>query len=114
MSKSEQPTDASLVPLIRAEEARLAETLEQTKNQALESIAEARRQADARIEAMRQRMPAVIAETRAKEIQNLDTLIKEHEAQGQVSITALERQARANMPATIDKILSLVLPEGTA
>ena len=115
MTEKEQPTaETSLVPLIRAEETRLAEELAQTKSQVQTLITDAKRSAQQRIEKARLQIPEVIGQTRSREIQNLNaqTLDRENLAQQQVVI--LEEQARQNLPAAVQHILTLVLPEDMA
>jgi hypothetical protein len=114
VGRLEEPTDPSLVPLVRAEESRLASALEETKAQAKTSIAEAQDQAEQRIEAARQRIPQVIEKTRVQEIQNLEAFTKTHEERGRVKVKDMERRANANLPAAVERILSLVLPEDRA
>jgi hypothetical protein len=114
VSKPEQPTDPSLVPLIRAEEARLAEALEQTQTEAQSRITEARRTARARVEAARQQIPEVIEKTHTEEIQDLDARTQEQTAQAAEAVADLERRARDRLGSAVDRIVSLVLPEDTA
>lgn len=114
MSKPKQPTDPSLVPLIRAEESRLAEALAQAKVDAQARITEARRQAKRRIETARQQIPEVIEKTHTQETQDLNTRTQTQTAQAQAAVAALEQQARGQMNAAVAEILAYVLPEGTA
>jgi len=114
VSKSEQPIDPSLVPLIRAEEIRLGDELEQVKADAQARIVEARRQAAKRVETARQHIPEVIEKTHTQEIQDLDTRTQTQTAQAQAAVEALEQQARGNITAAVEKIVTLVLPEDTA
>lgn len=114
MSKPEQPTDPSLVPLIRAEESRLAEELEQAKGEAQTRIAEARRQARKRIETAQQQIPEVIEKTHTEEIQDLDARTQTQTAEAQAAVEALEKRARGRMDAAVAEILARVLPEDAA
>lgn len=114
MSKPEQPMDPSLVPLIRAEESRLAEELEQSKAEAQARITEAQRQAKRRIETARQQIPEVIEKTHTRETQDLNTRTQTQTAQAQAEVKALEQQARGQMDAAVAEILAQVLPEDAA
>jgi vacuolar-type H+-ATPase subunit H len=106
--------DPSLVPLIRAEETRLAEELERARTDAQARIVEARRRAATRVETARQQIPEVIEKTHTQEIQDLDTRTETQTAQARAAVAAMEQQARDNMAAALEKIVALVLPEDTA
>ena len=104
----------SLIPTIKTEERRLDELLTEARARAQQTVAEARRQAAAKVESTRQSLPDLCRAERASRLPALKQKAAAAAAEEELRARTVEARARAAMNAAVDFIVSLVWPAPSA
>ncbi len=104
-------TDHSLIPIIKAEEDRLAGMLKQAKEDAEKLIRDAERQAAERVESTKRDLPVLMAERRSKAVEEIESRASADRQKSDTEEQQLKKNTEGNINTAVDYILSLVRPE---
>lgn len=103
--------DHSLIPIIKAEEDRLAEMLKQAEEDAGKLIRDAECQAAERVENTKRDLPALMAERRSKAVEEIESRANADRQKYDTEEQQLKKNAEGNINTAVNYILSLVRPE---
>ena len=104
-------TDHSLIPIIKAEEDRLAGMLKQTDEDAEKLVQDAERQAAERVENTKRDLPVLMAERRSKAVEEIESRANADRQKSDTEEQRLKKNAEGNVNTAVNYILSLVRPE---
>ena len=112
-SKSQDDSQKSLIPAIRAEETRLQEMLAEAESQTGASIEQARREAAEFVETTRRLLPEWIAMQRDSQLGQIRAKARQLCDSRPERIEAMQETAGRNMATAVDRILAAVweIPE---
>ena len=111
---NEQKVQSSLIPGIREQEGHLQEELQVVKAKAAQLLEQARHESQVSLEKVRGDFAASVDRLRAEGLQELRVSLETKKADAQDSIQQFEERTSARLPAAVQQIMTLVLPEGKA
>ena len=113
-NKGEEKVQSSLIPGIRQQEGELQEALRLVQEEALQLLDKARQEAQISLEKARGDFSASVDRLRTAGLQTLKASLEAEESEAQKSIDQFEERTSARLPAAVQQIVALVLPEGKA
>jgi F0F1-type ATP synthase membrane subunit b/b' len=113
-NKNEEQVQSSLIPGIREQEGQLQDELKAVKEQALQLLEQARKEAGVTLEKARDGFSASVERLRDERLESVLKELEAEKAGAQVFIQQFEDRTSARIPETVQKIMGMVLPEGTA
>ncbi len=110
--KSATKEQDSLIPLVKGEEKRLDEMLLAARERAAKTVADAEKEAAARLKKAEADVPAALARERESRITALRDKAAETRRAAEAETRALEKAAEERLPAAVAYLLSRVRPGG--
>lgn len=112
--KDEEKVQSSLIPGIRQQEGRLQEALQGAQQEAEALLDQARQQAKTSLDKVRGDFSVSVERLRAAGLEALQQELEAEKAGAQGAIQKFEAQTSARLPEAVQRIMTLVLPEGKA
>ncbi|MCP4455061.1 MAG: hypothetical protein GY809_26670 [Planctomycetes bacterium] len=113
-NKDEEEVESSLIPGIRQQEGQLQDELHRVQQEAQKMLDKARQEAQTSLGKVRDDFSASVDRLRAAGLQALEVSLESEESEAQKSIQQFEERISARLPAAVQQIMALVLPEGKA
>jgi len=113
-NKDEEKVESSLIPGIRQQEGQLQDELRRVQQEAQRLLDKAQQEAQASLEKERGDFPASVERLRAAGLKALKASLESEACEAQNSIQQFESEISARIPAAVQQIMALVLPEGKA
>ncbi len=113
-NKDEEQVQSSLIPGIRQQEGQLQDELRAVQQQASQLLEQARKEAKVRLEKSRNEFSASVERLRNEGLKAVQAELDAENAGAQVFVQQFEDHTSARIPEAVQKIMTMVLPEGTA
>jgi len=113
-NKDEEKVQSSLIPGIRQQEGQLQDELHLVQEEAQQMLHRARQEAHTSLGKVRSDFAASVDRLRAAGLEAFEVSLEAENCEAQKSIQQFEERTSARLPAAVQQIISLVLPEGRA
>ncbi len=113
-NKDEEKDAPSLIPDVREQEGLLKKALQEAQENADASLARARQAAEASLNGLRDQFADSVLRLRDQGLLALKDELEAEKASLESAVQANEDRDMVHMPAAVQHILALVLPEGKA
>ncbi len=113
-NKDEEMLESSLIPGIRQQEGQLQDELRLVQEEAQQLLDQAQQGAQESLESVGQGFSASVDRLRKAGLETLKTSLEAEDLDAQKSTEQYEASVSARVPAAVQQILTMVLPEGRA
>jgi hypothetical protein len=113
-NKDEEKVQSSLIPGIREQEGQLQDEFNLVEQKALQLLEQARQEAQVKLKKVRAEFSFSVDRLRDEGLKAIQEEIEAEKAGAQVFIQQFEDHTSARIPEAVQKIMAMVLPEGTA
>ncbi len=113
-NKDEEKVESSLIPGIRQQEGQLQDELHLVQEEAQQMLDQARQEAQTSLGKVRDDFSASVDRLRGAGLKAFEVSLEAENCEAQKSIQQFEERISARLPAAVQQIMAIVLPEGKA